>query len=172
MAGLGKPEGILHPEFSRFSIDVAQGRYSSGSIKWLCHDSPPQTGSSVRFAFVPAEKPGGRVKIEPTVVVDVQHGRGVGPPDLINSHLRTDFPVGLLIRVTVFYVKPVSWGGWPIRLFVIDTDGTVIYASPNGPWGFRPTEGSIHGDGNLFGADRAYDQMSLDSFLDRKLKKN
>ncbi|MDF2376640.1 MAG: hypothetical protein P1U81_10390 [Verrucomicrobiales bacterium] len=31
------------------------------------------------------------------------------------------------------------WAGWPVRMFVIDANRTVVYAGKPGPWGFLPT---------------------------------
>ena len=76
-----------------------------------------------------------------------------------------EIPFRILVD-TVDDKVATRWGGWPIRLFVIDTDGTVRYASPIGPWGFRPTDQFIHGDGKMFGADLTYNQKSLSAFLE------
>lgn len=32
------------------------------------------------------------------------------------------------------------YAAWPERIFVIDRDGRVAYASQQGPWGFKPKE--------------------------------
>ncbi len=68
---------------------------------------------------------------------------------------------------------PVStrWAGWPIRMFVVKTDGTVGYASLNGPWGFTPGGGFVHGDGTAGTRDLNYSQNTLEEYLDDLLKK-
>ena len=33
------------------------------------------------------------------------------------------------------------WAGWPVRIFVVECDGTVVYSGRPGPWGFSPGEG-------------------------------
>ena len=48
------------------------------------------------------------------------------------------------------------WGGIPARLFVIGTDGKVLYAGRQGPWGFRPTQDFVHGDNRVPFTDLFY----------------
>ena len=31
-----------------------------------------------------------------------------------------------------------AYAAWPERMFIIDTDGLIVYAAAQGPWGFRP----------------------------------
>jgi hypothetical protein len=59
------------------------------------------------------------------------------------------------------------WGAWPIRMVVIKKDGTVGYTSINGPFGFRPGHGFLHGDGESAtnNADRGYNEESLEEYL-------
>jgi len=59
------------------------------------------------------------------------------------------------------------WGAWPLRLFVIGTDGKVIYAGRSGPWGFHPSESFLGGKGEIRGADVYYNKESLEAFLMR-----
>lgn len=33
------------------------------------------------------------------------------------------------------------WAGWPVRIFVVERDGTVVYSGRPGPWGFSPGGG-------------------------------
>ena len=33
-----------------------------------------------------------------------------------------------------------AWAGWPDRMYVIDTDGKIVYKGEPGPRGFRPRE--------------------------------
>ncbi|MCG8600609.1 MAG: redoxin domain-containing protein [Verrucomicrobiales bacterium] len=63
------------------------------------------------------------------------------------------------------------WGAWPIRLFVVNTEGTVVYSGKPGPWGYSP--------GNGFKADLAdelkkhadrFSQESLEDFLESCLR--
>lgn len=58
------------------------------------------------------------------------------------------------------------WAGWPIRLFVVDTDGVVIYAGKPGPWGFDPG-GGFKPEGNeaLRKHPERFSQESLEDFL-------
>lgn len=64
------------------------------------------------------------------------------------------------------------WGAWPIRLFVVNTEGTVVYSGKPGPWGYSP--------GNGFKADLAdelkkhsdrFNQESLEGFLESYLRR-
>ena len=32
------------------------------------------------------------------------------------------------------------WGAWPVRLFVINRSGKVVFAGQQGPWFFKPTK--------------------------------
>lgn len=32
----------------------------------------------------------------------------------------------------------IAYAGWPTRLYLIDTEGTVVYHAEPGPWGFHP----------------------------------
>ncbi|MCG8603097.1 MAG: redoxin domain-containing protein [Verrucomicrobiales bacterium] len=57
------------------------------------------------------------------------------------------------------------WAGWPVRIYVVESDGTVSYAGPQGPWGYRPYEGFVHGNGELHGWDLEYSNESLEKFL-------
>ncbi len=34
----------------------------------------------------------------------------------------------------------IPYGAWPERMYVLDSDGIVLYRSGPGPWGFRPAE--------------------------------
>lgn len=36
------------------------------------------------------------------------------------------------------------YSAWPVRLFVVDTDGTVLYSGGQAPWFYRPFEGYQH----------------------------
>lgn len=33
------------------------------------------------------------------------------------------------------------WAGWPVRIFVVERDGKVVYSGRPGPWGFNPGGG-------------------------------
>ena len=33
-----------------------------------------------------------------------------------------------------------TYGGWPDRLYLIDTDGRIAYQGGEGPFGFKPEE--------------------------------
>lgn len=61
----------------------------------------------------------------------------------------------------------VRWAAWPVRLFVIDRDGTTIYAGQAGPWFIKPTPGY---DSRLAGVPRdyqlpGYSTESVEEFL-------
>jgi Iodothyronine deiodinase len=43
-----------------------------------------------------------------------------------------------------------AYGGWPDRLYLIDTDGRIAYQGGEGPFGFKPEE-----------LDRAIEQLVL-----------
>lgn len=59
------------------------------------------------------------------------------------------------------------WAAWPIRLFVVDRGGTVVYSGRPGPWGFSPGGGfkAQHADRINPHPDR-FSQMSLEDFLE------
>ncbi|MEC5128316.1 deiodinase-like protein [Verrucomicrobiales bacterium BCK34] len=58
------------------------------------------------------------------------------------------------------------WAGWPVRLFVVERDGTVVYSGKPGPWGFNPGGGfkSELADQLRPHAER-FNQESLEDFL-------
>ena len=60
------------------------------------------------------------------------------------------------------------WGAWPVRTFVIETDGRVAYAGMQGPWGYLPYRGFQHGNGNRTGVDLLYSQETLEEFLEKR----
>jgi len=48
---------------------------------------------------------------------------------------------GIPFRILVDSVDDrvaTRWAAWPVRLFVVDTKGIVVYAGETGPWGFNP----------------------------------
>jgi hypothetical protein len=56
------------------------------------------------------------------------------------------------------------WGAWPERLFVVDADGTVVYAGEQGPWGFWPRhDAEPYGWGEPHGFSHG---EPLDTFLE------
>jgi len=58
------------------------------------------------------------------------------------------------------------WAAWPIRIFVVETDGEVIYAGKPGPWGFEPGGGvKPEGNGVLRPHPDRFSQVSLEDFL-------
>lgn len=76
---------------------------------------------------------------------------------------------GLPIRVladTVDDRVAIRWGGWPVRLFVVDQRGTVVYAGETGPWGYNPGAGytRVPPKGFRTHPDR-FSQVSLETFL-------
>lgn len=58
------------------------------------------------------------------------------------------------------------WAGWPVRIFVVERDGTVVYSGRPGPWGFSPGGGfkPSRADQLRPHADR-FSQESLHEFL-------
>lgn len=60
------------------------------------------------------------------------------------------------------------WAAWPVRLFVVDTDGSVSYAGAQGPWGYRPYRGFLHGEGPLSQDVDRFSMESLEEFLERR----
>lgn len=64
----------------------------------------------------------------------------------------------------------VRWGAWPVRLFVIDRDGTTIYAGQTGPWFIKPTR--VY-DSRLAGVPQGYQlpgysAESVEEFLESR----
>jgi len=58
------------------------------------------------------------------------------------------------------------WAAWPIRLFVVDTEGIVVYSGKPGPWGYSPGKGfeaSLAKE--LRKHEDRFSQMSLENFL-------
>lgn len=52
--------------------------------------------------------------------------------------------LGLPFRILVDTLDDrvaTRWAGWPLRLYVVDRRGTVVYAGKPGPWGFAPGRG-------------------------------
>lgn len=80
-----------------------------------------------------------------------------------HKQLRLPFPI---------LIDPIDdpattrWGAWPVRIYVIGTNGKVEFAGPQGPWGYRPYRGFVHGNGTLSGRDLRYSQASLEEFLE------
>lgn len=60
------------------------------------------------------------------------------------------------------------WAAWPVRLFVVDTDGVVAYAGAQGPWGYRPYDGYLHGDGEELQSDQYFSKEPLEDFLEKR----
>lgn len=60
------------------------------------------------------------------------------------------------------------WAAWPLRLYAVDTDGTVIYTGKPGPWGFNPGGGFVaKGADGLRAHSGYFSQESLEEFLSR-----
>jgi len=58
------------------------------------------------------------------------------------------------------------WAAWPIRLFVVDTEGIVVYSGMPGPWGYSPGKGfeaSLAKE--LRKHEDRFSQISLEDFL-------
>lgn len=59
------------------------------------------------------------------------------------------------------------WSAWPVRLFVVDTDGSVLYSGGQAPWFYAPFEGYGHKppvDPRLQVLPRS--EISLEEFLE------
>jgi len=87
------------------------------------------------------------------------------------EHLRIRFPA---VVDSMDDATAVRWGAWPVRLFVVDTDGRIAYAGAQGPWGYRPYRGYLHGDGRYqeksFAAEDTHESSkeSLEEFLEKR----
>ena len=58
------------------------------------------------------------------------------------------------------------WAAWPIRLYVVNTEGTVVYSGKPGPWGYSPGKGfeaSLAKE--LRKHEDRFSQVSLEEFL-------
>ena len=80
---------------------------------------------------------------------------------------QTRFPLEILVD-THNDTTATRWAAWPLRAYVVDTDGIVIYSGAQGPWGYRPYEGFLHGDGEWLDYDAGFNQESLEAFLKRR----
>lgn len=68
----------------------------------------------------------------------------------------------------------VKWGAWPVRLFVIDHDGTVVFAGKQGPWFHKPTRNfdpSLESVPSHLGKIPGFSEESLEEFLETLAKK-
>lgn len=75
---------ITRPEFTEFIIQYGWSRNLATSLKRLRHDSLPDAWSSVRPLSRAADKTRCGVKIEESVVIQIDHGRRIGPADRRN----------------------------------------------------------------------------------------
>lgn len=57
------------------------------------------------------------------------------------------------------------WGAWPIRTFVVDTTGRVVYAADAGPPGFRPGGNFVPFQYEGLGPHPEYSQETLEDFF-------
>ena len=71
--------GILKPELSARHIEFAERRMHFPLISRLCNYSLPHAASPVGFAALNRPETGGGVKVEPTISVQVDEVRPVGP---------------------------------------------------------------------------------------------
>jgi hypothetical protein len=65
MTTLLQQEWVLHPKLAVLGIDFALRFNKTPAIQWLCHDSPPQAGSSVRLFAIKAEESRRRIQVQP-----------------------------------------------------------------------------------------------------------
>ncbi len=64
----------------------------------------------------------------------------------------------------------VRWGAWPVRLFVIDPAGKVVFAGQQGPWFHKPTRNydtALVGTPEPYRNLPGYSRESLEEFLER-----
>ncbi|MDA7672882.1 hypothetical protein OAM04_03375 [bacterium] len=63
-----------------------------------------------------------------------------------------------------------SWGAWPTRIFVVGSDGKILYAGDQGPWYFSVTKEGWHDPPPSFLESefrkRPFDRISLEEFLE------
>lgn len=64
------------------------------------------------------------------------------------------------------------WSAWPVRAFIVEKDNTVIYAGSQGPWGYRPYQGFLHGDGAPMKFDIEFNSQSMEELLEERFPKN
>jgi len=60
------------------------------------------------------------------------------------------------------------WAGWPVRVFVVETDGKVAYAGAQGPWGYRPYPSFEYGERPRVGWDLKFSAETLKEFLEAR----
>ncbi len=68
----------------------------------------------------------------------------------------------------------VRWGAWPVRLFFIDTSGTVLFSGQQGPWFHKPARTyftSLDGVPMKLKNIPGYSRGSLEGFLERTFPK-
>lgn len=75
-----------------------------------------------------------------------------------------DIPFPILID-TMDDRTATRWGAWPIRTFVVDREGKVVYAADAGPPGFRPGGDFVPFQYEGLGPHPEYSQESLEEFL-------
>ena len=69
----------------------------------------------------------------------------------------------------------VRWGAWPIRLFMIDRTGTVVFAGQQGPWFHKPTrtyDPELNGVPESYRDLPGYSKGSLEEFLEQFAEKS
>ena len=82
---------------------------------------------------------------------------------------------GLSLRILIDRMDDaaaVKWSGWPARLFVIDTDGSVVYSGGQGPWRYNIDGEFIHtkpNPGLTQLLEQPYEKESLADFLEKWL---
>lgn len=85
------------------------------------------------------------------------------------QRMRGDFEIEFPILIDEIDDRTaVRWGAWPVRLFVIGRDGTVLYSGKPGPWGFSPGGGfEAELSRDLLPHKDRFSQESLEVFLAR-----
>ncbi len=59
------------------------------------------------------------------------------------------------------------WAGWPVRVYLVGKSGHLLYSGAQGPWGYKPYRGFVHGDGKRVGWDLEFSEGSLEEYLER-----
>ncbi|MCG8600548.1 MAG: hypothetical protein MI807_10435 [Verrucomicrobiales bacterium] len=81
-----------------------------------------------------------------------------------------DIPFRILLD-PIEDMNAVRWAAWPVRIFVVNPEGTVQYAGQQGPWFYKPMKGTkieLVGVPEEFGEIPGYSRESLEEFLERE----
>ncbi len=104
----------------------------------------------------------GRVNDAKTIDERMAHARRC------REQLRLPF---LFLVDTMMDTVATRWSAWPVRAYVVDTDGRVNFACAQGPWGYRPYRGYQHGTGKRTTIDMEFSPETLEEFLEKRFPK-